>query len=98
LTFVVFAVTTAPLFIGGAWALIPHPSGPSRPEHADESIEHSWFERASSGAFADLLTAMGLALAAKYVLGAPDVPLELLVVLGLADAGLRLLVLSRREA
>jgi hypothetical protein len=41
---------------------------------------------------------MGLALAAQHVLGPPDVPLERLVALALADAGLRLLVLSRREA
>jgi hypothetical protein len=98
LTFVVFALSTAPYFIGGAWILVPHPNAPRPPEHVEESIEHSWLLRATSGAFLDLVTAMGLALAAQNVLGAPDVPLVLFLGLALVDAGLRLWVLSRREA
>jgi hypothetical protein len=100
LTFVVFALSTAPVLIGGAWILIPNPNpnAPRPPEHVEESIEHSWITRATSGAFADLIAAMGLAVSAQHVLGAPDVPLELFLVLAFADAGLRHVVLSRREA
>lgn len=98
LTFVVFAVATGPVLVGGAWALVPDPAAPDGPEHVEESVEHSWLERASAGAFTDLLTAMGLALAARYVLGAPDVPLVVFVVLGMGDVAVRYLVLSRREA
>lgn len=98
LTFVVFALCTAPVAFGGAWALLPCPDAAAGPEHPDDTVEQNWYLRATSGAFTDVLAAAGIAVTAKHVLGAPDVPLELILVLGFADVGLRMLVLSRREA
>ncbi len=98
LTFVVFALCTSPVFIGGAWALIPDAAAPAPPEHTDDTVEHNWFLRATSGAFTDLLTAMGLTLVATSVLATPAVPLVVFVGLGMLDTGVRYLVLSKREA
>lgn len=97
LTFVVFALTTFPLFLGAVWAFVPNPNDPTEPANPQDTVERSWIQRAGFGAFTDLLTAMGLALAAKYVLGAPDVALLVFLVLGFADVGVRYLVLRQRE-
>jgi hypothetical protein len=71
LTFVVFTLTTLPLFVGAVWGFVPDADDPTVPAFPDETIEQTWRQPAASGAFVDLLTAMAFALAAKYVLGAP---------------------------
>ncbi|WP_018351450.1 hypothetical protein [Longispora albida] len=95
ITFIAFAITTWPIFAGVIWAFLPDPDAPRNPE---DTVEHAWKQRAAYGALVDLLTAMALALGAKYALGAPDIPLQVFLVLGLADAGARYLVAARRGA
>ena len=98
LTFVVFAVTVGPMIIGGVWSLVPDPDDPNRPAHKEDTVEHHWLVRATSGAFVDLATAMALALGVKYVLGAPDLPLQVYLGFGMLDATARYVAFSRREA
>lgn len=81
-----FALTTAPILVGGAWVLLPEADGPSGPAHAEDTVEASWYLRATSGAFTDLIIALGLAVAATPILDTPDAPLLLVLVLGFADA------------
>jgi len=97
LTFVVFALTVGPVGVGGAWGLVPDASRPTAPEHSEDTIEQAWIQRASSGAFLDLVTAMGLSLAATSVLKVSQVPVLVFLVLAMLDMSTRLFVLSRRE-
>ena len=98
LTFVVFAATTAPILFGGAWVLVPDPGRVDPVTHSEDTVEHAWSQLAASGAFLDLITAMGLALAAQSVLGTKALPHVVFLVLGMADFSLRYAVLRRRAA
>lgn len=69
--------------------------------HVEDSVESRWMERATAGAFLDVVIAAGVALTLTSLLDL-DVPGRL-VLLGLlggagADTALRYRVLSRREA
>ncbi len=97
LTFVVFAVSVGPVLVGGAWVLVPDPGRPAALEHDEDTVERSWVHRASSGAFPDLLTALGLSLAVTTVLRAPEPPLVVFVVLAMVDFLIRYAVMARRE-
>lgn len=96
LTFVVFAATTAPVAFMAAWLILAIDDN-SAPTHPDDTVESIWLQRASAGAFTDLLLAMGLALAVQNILAAPPVPLVVFVALAMADVALRYGLLRRRE-
>ena len=94
LRFIVFAVMTLPVGIG-AGALLLAPT--ATPEHHEDSVESAWMTQASSGAFLDLLLALGLATTATAVLDTAPVPTVVFCVLGMADVALRYALLQRKE-
>lgn len=96
LTFIVFAATTSPVSFGGAWALVPHPGRVDPVTHSEDTVEHEWAQLAASGAFLDLITAMGLALTVQSVLDTAALPHQVFLVLGMADFMVRYGVLRRR--
>jgi hypothetical protein len=95
ITFAVFGALTFPFVLAlGAMLL----DTTEHPEQHDDSIERQWTTRASSGAFFDTVTAMGLTVFATSVLDTRGAPLWIFVLLALGDFAVRLVVLSRREA
>ncbi|MEO5654165.1 MAG: hypothetical protein ABIN79_09300 [Marmoricola sp.] len=98
MTFIVFAATTGPVAFGGAWALIPDPDAADPVVHIEETVEHEWAQSATSGAFTDLITAMGLALVVQSVLDTASIPHQVFLVLGMGDFAVRYAVLRRRAA
>ncbi|MGC0365925.1 hypothetical protein ABH922_003909 [Rhodococcus sp. 27YEA15] len=94
LTFVVFAVMTAPVCIGAAWAFFTSEKN-APPTHPEDTVETEWSRKAGLGAFSDLICAMGIALTAHYVFGAPEVPLPAFLALGMADFGIRYFAATR---
>ena len=67
--------------------------------HVEDDVEQVWMQRATSGAFLDVVTVLGLATAVVSVTRLGDVSpsLLLLLVLGgaMADAGVRYAVTAR---
>ena len=94
LRFAVYAVVSAPCWIGLVLVALSTEQGP---EHVADSVETQWLQTAATGAFVDLLTVLGLATAATAVLDVEPVPTVLFVVLGMVDVGLRLELQRRRE-
>ncbi|GAA1390186.1 hypothetical protein [Luteococcus peritonei] len=93
-----------PVLVFGGWAVLVDRStirgATQRPE---ESVENSWLDRAANGAFYDLLTVLGLGLAAfNLVPAARDLParhaLTAYVLFAMLDVAARYLVISRGEA
>lgn len=95
LTFAVFAAVTFPFALGFGALLLDRTE---HPEQHEDSIESQWTTRASSGAFFDTVTAMGLTVFATSVLDTPGAPLWIFVLLALGDFMVRLAVLRRRES
>ena len=87
LRFTVFAVVSAPCWIGLVLVALSTDEGP---EHAEDSVETQWLRTAATGAFIDLLTVLGLATAATAVLDVEPVPTVFFVVLSMVDVALRL--------
>ncbi len=98
LTFTVFAATTSPVLFGGTWILLPDPDRSDPVTHSEDTVEHEWTQRSASGAFLDLIVALGLALAVQSLLDTPALPLQVFLVLGMADFMVRYGVLRRRAA
>lgn len=94
-TFAVFAALTFPFALALGALLLDRTE---HPEQHEDSIERQWTTRASSGAFFDLVTALGLTLFATSVLDTGGAPLWIFVVLGLADFTVRHSVIRRRES
>lgn len=94
-TFAVFAAITFPFVLALGALLL---DSTEHPEQHEDSIERQWTTRASSGAFFDTVTAMGLTVFATSVLDTRGVPLWLFVVLAMADFSVRLVLLRRRES
>lgn len=65
------------------------------PAYPEDTVETEWSRKAGFGAFTDLITAMGIALIAHNVFGAPELPLVMFTALGLADFGIRYWAVSR---
>ncbi|MCZ4565380.1 hypothetical protein [Rhodococcus erythropolis] len=97
LTFVVFAIVMAPACIGSVWALFPSEKNKA-PAYPEDTVETEWSRKAGFGAFTDLITAMGIALIAHNVFGAPELPLLIFTALGLVDFGVRYWAVSRDRA
>ena len=95
LTFAVFAAMTFPFVLALGAVLLDRSE---HPEQHEDSVERQWTTRASSGAFFDTVTAMGLTVFATAVLDTRGAPLWIFVVLALADFTVRLAVLRRRES
>lgn len=70
-------------------------------EHSEESIERRWLERATSGAFLDVLLTTSLALGIVSIFDLTVEGMDVLlavVALSMLDSVIRYLVLSRRES
>lgn len=93
-SFTVFALVALPFLVALVAVALDRTD---HPERSEDSIESQWATRASSGAFYDVVTAMGLTLLVSSVLDAPTVPLLVFVALALVDMGVRLALLQRRE-
>ncbi len=91
---VVYALVTAPCWVALVLVLTS-PSG--RPEHDEDSVETQWLATAASGAFLDLLIALGLATTATSVLDVAPVPTVVFLGLAMLDVTVRLEVQRRRE-
>lgn len=96
-TFVVFGLATAPALVSGAWILLVDQT-PEGPAHPEDTVEHTWLHRACTGAFVDLVVAMGLTVAVTSILATPEVPLVLFLLIGMSDAVIRYASLSRQES
>ena len=97
---VVFAVFTfAPAYGIGWFAFVSGAADPEPVAHPEESVEHDWWQRSSSGTFTDLLVATGLVTTALAVTGLQvdaTILLSGLIALALADVTVRLELLRRR--
>lgn len=97
-TLIVFGLAALPAAGGlGVVAFGDH----QEPEYGEETIEHNWAVRATSAAFLDTITALGLFVAVIFTF---DIEIEArltmfaVLVLAMADAPIRYLLLRRRES
>ena len=97
LLFTAFAIATLVPAVGGL-GLLTGAMKADKTQHDEETVEHEWFVRATSGAFTDLLVVLGVVVFVTSVLDGPDLPLALVIVLAMADVAVRYTALSRREA
>ncbi|HLS26351.1 MAG TPA: hypothetical protein VK063_10805 [Beutenbergiaceae bacterium] len=100
LTFAVFSMTLLPACLGVSWLIFVAGHTTAPPEHAEEGVETNWLQRATSGAFFDVITLLGLGLVAVAITGIELSVLPALAAVlftAMADASVRYLVLSRRE-
>lgn len=96
-TWLVFGLMTWPCFFGlGVILLTPAEDGP--PEHNEDSIEMQWMETATSGAFLDLVIALGIGGAVTEIADVNTVPTVAFIALAMIDVALRYVMLQRREA
>ena len=100
---VVIAASTLPIFLALGWViLVDRRTLSDVPVNPEESIEGSWYDAATRGAFHDLLLVMGLGLLALSLLPAlrdlraMDVLMGIVVFAG-ADVGVRYAVARGRE-
>lgn len=97
----VFAFIALPTIFAMAWVcLVDSGSIRDAVERPDDTIEGQWLQRAQSGAFTDLLFVLGLVLVIGVFIDA-DVSavlaLGLAVLFAMADVGVRIAWLKRRE-
>lgn len=76
LLFTAFSVATLIPAVGGL-GLLTGAIASDQTEHDDETIEHEWFVRATSGAFTDLLLVLGVVVFVTSVLDGPELPSSL---------------------
>jgi hypothetical protein len=94
LRLVTFGVMSLPCWLGLVALLRAEDD---RPAHDEESVEMQWITQATSGAFLDLLLALGIATTATAVLATEAVPTVAFLVIAMADAAARYGILQRRE-
>lgn len=94
LRLVTFGVMSLPCWLGLVSLLL---SKDERPDHHEDSVEMQWITQATSGAFLDLLFALGIATTATSLLGTDAVPTVAFLVIAMADAAARYAILQRRE-
>ncbi len=94
LRLVTFGVMSLPCWLGLASLLL---TKDERPAHDEESVEMQWITQATSGAFLDLLFALGIATTATAVLDTGAVPTVAFLVIAMGDSAARYAILQRRE-
>lgn len=98
---VVFALCSLPVLVALGWAVLVSPPGAGAEVHAEENVERRWLATAQEGAFLDLLTTAGVALAAVSIsglqVGAAPV-LTGIVLLAMVDVAVRYRLMARRES
>ena len=94
LRLVTFGVMSLPCWLG---LVKLRSSTDERPDHHEDSVEMQWVTQATSGAFLDLVFALGIATTATAVLGTEAVPTVAFLVIAMADSAARYAILQRRE-
>lgn len=93
LAFAVVVAITLPVSFIGSWALLVDRSTViGALERPDDSVENVWIDKASAGAFGDLIISLGLALIVFSILDVQlDVGTTLLIILlvAMADVAIR---------
>lgn len=99
LAFAVFAgCTLVPMAMLGWFVFVSRYMVQEEP-HAEDSVEHRWYEQATSGAFHDIITMAGIGLLALSVIQLEvtgSTVLLWVLVLAAADVAVRYQVLKRR--
>ncbi|PZP23561.1 MAG: hypothetical protein DI613_17625 [Kocuria rhizophila] len=101
LGFVIFAACTAGTFFALGWVLFVSKYTVESDEHAEDNIERRWYDKATSGAFHDIITTVGIAL---FVLAITRlevsgmVVLTLILVLAVVSFAVRFWVARRRDS
>ncbi|QBJ96681.1 hypothetical protein ERC79_12400 [Rhodococcus sp. ABRD24] len=101
LNFAVFTAATAGPCLSLAWATLVAPHMEKPDPHAEDNVEARWTERATSGAFLDLIVGAGILLAAASILDieiSGSAVLSGVIVLGALDASVRYLLARGRGA
>ncbi|SKB06960.1 hypothetical protein [Aeromicrobium choanae] len=97
----VFASLALPSVFALAWvALVDQASLRDAVDRPEETIEVQWVRRAQSGAFTDLLLLLGVTLVVGVFVDldvSAHVALTVVIAFAMADAGLRMLWLKRRD-
>lgn len=97
-TLVVFALATLPATWGLGLILL---SDIPPPEYGEDTIEHTWMTRAATGAFLDMVTALGVLVTVVIVLDleiSADLSLVAVLILAMVDVASRYWILRRRES
>ncbi|HVR76968.1 MAG TPA: hypothetical protein VMS99_01110 [Acidimicrobiia bacterium] len=97
-TLVVFALATLPATWGLGLVVL---SDIPPPEYGAETIEHTWMTRAATGAFLDVVTALGVLVTVVIVLDleiSADLSLLAVLILAMVDVAGRYWILRRRES
>ena len=98
----VFAVCTLGPAAGLGWLLFLSGTADAEPvARPEETVEHQWWHRSASASFLDVVVVAGVGTTALAVTGlqvAATTALAALLVLALADIGVRMAVLRRRDA
>jgi hypothetical protein len=99
---VVFAACTFGPAYGVGWLAFVLPrTADAGPARVEETVEHDWWQRSTSGSFFDVLTVAGLGacvLAIGHVELAASTVLVALILFAFADVAVRWTVLRRRAA
>ncbi|MEX5273159.1 hypothetical protein RF638_04305 [Kocuria sp. CPCC 205235] len=101
LGFVIFSACTAGTFFALGWVLFVSKYTVEEDAHAEDNIEHRWYDKATSGAFHDIITTAGIALFALSVTRlevSGTAVLILLLTLAMASFGLRFWAAKRRDS
>ena len=97
---VVFAACTfGPAYAVGRLAFVHPRTADAGPARMEETVEHDWFQRSTSGSFLDVLTVAGLGacvLAIAHVELAASTVLVALILFAFADVAVRWALLRRR--
>lgn len=101
LGFVIFAACTAGTFFALGWVLFVSTYTVAEDPHAEDNIEHRWYDKATSGAFHDILTTCGVALVVLTITRI-DVSgvsvLLLLLILAMISCAVRFWAAKRRDS
>ena len=101
LGFVIFAACTVGTFFALGWVLFVSKYTVEEDPHAEDNIERRWYDKATSGAFQDILTTGGIAL---VVLSITRVEISgvsvllLLLILSMISVAVRFWAARRRDS
>ncbi|WP_143469951.1 hypothetical protein [Kocuria sp. WRN011] len=101
LGFVIFSACTAGTFFALGWVLFVSKYTVEEDAHAEDNIEHRWYDKATSGAFHDIITTAGIALFALAITRlevSGMVVLTLILVLAVVSFAVRFWVARRRDS
>ena len=98
LRFVVFGLCLVAPYMTLLFILTAPPDSERLPEHHEDSVENAWTQKALAGTALDLFIVLGVLTAVTNILGFDEPGSGLILIFLMADAAIRYLVLSRRQA